>query len=344
MSNDMQAIVYYGPGNIGFEQRRIASVGPTDARVRITYNGLCTTDYEIVAGRIEGTVPGMIIGHEPVGIVEEVGFGVTEVEPGDRIVLDTMLGCGICEQCRSGHTELCRDSDEIGFSIDGCWSDFGVFPAKNLHIVPEKIEDIDATLIEALTCEMGGVDALDIRMGDDVLIIGSGLAMLIFVQLARLRGAGFIAVGMYDYRERIELAQRFGADVVYTKDPRRESSSSAAMRRRNGFDAVLDAVCTPETVGLSVDLTKRGGSILLYGLRSATLDHFPMAEVIFKNLTLYGRTSAPQMWRRAIDLVAQGDIELAPLVGEVITFEDVVPLFRSPRERGGVIKRVIRFV
>jgi L-iditol 2-dehydrogenase len=343
MSRDtMRAIVWHGPGQLAYEKVRVPTPGPHEALIEVRYNGLCTTDYEIIAGNVDGAVPPMIVGHEPLGVVVAVGDQVAELGVGQRVVLDTMLGCGLCPACRMGHTELCCDSQEIGFSAPGTWSDFAAVPAANLHAVPDTIGDVEATLIEALTCQMGGISALNVAMGESVAIIGSGLAALLFVQLARLRGTSYVAVAMRDYPPRIALAREFGADQIVVDDPVEALISSGSMRRGGGFDNVIDAVGSPQTVLDAIRLARRGGRVLLYGLHSVTVDGFRLADCIFHNLTLYGRTSAPWMWGSAIDLVGRGDIQLSPLVSEVVRFEEVAGIFQAPRPHGGPIKRVIR--
>jgi L-iditol 2-dehydrogenase len=338
----MRVIVWRGSGQVTLEQREIPAPRPGEALVEIRTNGLCSTDYPIVKGLVEGSWPGMVLGHEPVGVVRTLGRDVTEPEIGQRVVLDTMLACGHCRCCQQGHPELCAHSEEIGFSVDGCWSDFAVLPAANLHVLPDEIDDLEGTMIEALTCQLGAVDALGVGFGETAAIIGSGLAALTFVQLLRLKGAGHIALSMHDYATRIELARTFGADRVVTSDALDAMSGDPKVRANQGFDIVIDAVGTPQTTRTAVSLARRGGKILLYGLRSAVVDGFPLSQMIFDNLTLYGRTSAPWMWDPAIDLVMRGAVRLRSMIGGVIELEDVPELLNQPRGHGGPIKQVIR--
>jgi threonine dehydrogenase-like Zn-dependent dehydrogenase len=338
----MRAVIWEGPNKLKYSTRIIPKPKKDEALVKILYNGLCTTDYEIVSGNVKDTKEGMVIGHEPVAQVIEKGESVDTVRIGDRVLLDTMIGCGECKACCNGHVELCRNSEEIGFTTEGCWSDYAVFPVKNLHPIPDSIGNEEATIIEALTCEMGGIKSLNINLGEHVFIVGSGLAMLIFVQLARLQGAASITVRMYDYPERVSLAKQFGADTIVSDDPYTSLESCKTVKTFGGFDKVIDAVCTESTLALSIQFARNGASILLYGLRSVTIDNFSISDVIFKNLTLYGRTSAPYFWTEAIELVDRGFIKLKLLVSEVIEFSDIIDIFKKEKEHGGPIKRVIR--
>ena len=338
----MRAVIWRGPGKVVFEERPVPVPGREQALVEVLTNGICSTDYPIVAGLVAGSWPGMILGHEPVGVVVGLGEGVGREWLGRRVALDTMLACGECRSCREGHGELCAHSDEIGFSVDGNWSDYAVLPLLNLRPLHEAIGDAEGTMLEALTCQLGAMQALEVGFGDSVAIVGSGLAAMLFVQLARLRGAGHVAMAMRPYSERLALAVRLGADLVADVAEEGRLRQAACVRRDGGFDVAIDAVGTGEAAGLALSLARRGGKVLLYGLRSPVMDGFPLAEVIFRNLTLYGRTSAPCMWDAAMDLVARGAIELGALGAREVGLEELPALLTGERERGGPLKHVAR--
>lgn len=342
MPATMRSIVWLGPGRVALQERPVPVPGPGEALLEVIANGLCSTDYPIVEGEVAGSFPGMVLGHEPIGVVAELGPGVTGLRIGQRVALDTMLACGQCRFCRGGRTELCAHSDEIGFSVDGNWSDFAVAPAANLHVLPESIGDEEGTMLEALTCQMGAIDALNVQFGETAAIIGSGLAALTFIQLLRLRGAGHVAVMMRDYPERVALAKEFGVDAVVVNNRADDLRIHSQVKADEGFDVTIDAVGTQEAALTALTLARRGGRVLLYGLRRAVINDFPLGMTIFRNLTLYGRTSAPQMWQPAIGLVGRGAIRLSPMIGDVVTLEEAVGLVTRRERHGGPLKRVIR--
>ena len=342
MTQTMRSIVWQGPGRVVLQPREAPTPGPGQVLIEVMYNGLCSTDYPIVEGQVAGSWPGMVLGHEPVGPVVALGEGVTELTVGQRVVLDTMLACGQCRFCQQGHTELCAHSDEIGFTVDGNWTDFAALPAANLHVLPESIGDLESTMLEALTCQMGAIEALNVRFGETVVIVGSGLAALTFIQLLRLKGAGHVAIAMRDYPERAALAREFGADQIVCDGDMDALRSNPQVHADEGFDVAIDAVGTQPVALATLSLARRGGRVLLYGLRSAVIGEFPLGETIFRNLTLFGRTSAPWMWKPAMDLVARGAVRLRPMIGEVVELEDVPGLLTGSREHGGPLKRVIR--
>ncbi len=341
----MRAIIWEGVGRVSVQRRPVPQPGPHQALVEIITNGLCSSDYPIVEGQVEGSFPGMILGHEPVGRVIALGWpggsGMTFPALGQRVALDTMIACGKCRFCKEGHPELCMASTEIGFSADGCFSDYAVFPAENLHVLPDSISDLEGTMIEALTCQLGAVDALDIKFGESVAIIGSGLAALTFVQLARLKGAGKIGVSMKNLPERAKLAEKLGADLVVTTGPQGLRDLPKA-RADDGYDVTIDAIGVQDAALAALELARRGGKVLLYGLANAIIDHFPVGVVIFRNLTLYGRTSAPRMWEPAIDLLNRRALQLEQFVGAVVTLEEIPDLLVNRTRHPRMLKRVVR--
>jgi threonine dehydrogenase-like Zn-dependent dehydrogenase len=197
-------------------------------------------------------------------------------------------------------------------------------------------------MLEALTCQMGAIEALDVRFGETAAIVGSGLAALTFIQLLRLKGAGHIAIAMRNYPERAALAAEFGADEIVADGDEEALRNNPQVQADQGFDVTIDAVGTQQATLAALGLARRGGRVLLYGLRQAVIDTFPLGETIFRNLTLLGRTSAPWMWQPAMDLVARGAIRLSPMIGEVVEMEDVPALLTQKTRHGGPLKRIIR--
>ena len=340
-SETMREVIWEDVGRVRVQRRPVPQLGAHQAMVKIITNGMCSSDNPIVEGLVDGSFHGMIIGHEPVGRVIALGEGVTFPALGQRVALDTMNSCGKCRFCKEGHPELCMASTEIGFSADGCFSDYAVFPAANLHVLPDNISDLEGTMIEALTCQLGAIDALDIKFGESVAIIGSGLAALTFLQLARLKGAGKIGVSMKNIPDRVKLAEKLGADLVVTGSPQ-ELSALPQAHADDGYDVTIDAIGVQEAALASLELARRGGKVLLYGLANAIIEHFPVGMVIFRNLTLYGRTSAPRMWEPAIDLLNRRALQLEQFIGEVITLEEIPDLLMNRSRHPRMLKRVVR--
>lgn len=293
-------------------ERPLPRPAPGEVLLRPTANGICATDLELVRGRLAGSRPPLVPGHEIVARV--VGGGDETLAEGTRVVVDTMVGCGRCAACRRGETQLCRAGTELGLSRDGGWRELLTVPAANCHRLPDGLADRTAVLVEPLSCQLGAVrGSPPLARGDRVLVVGSGVAALLFVQLASVEGAAGVTL-VVDDEERAQLARRLGTTEVLLAPERPPADGEFAL--------AIDAVGSAETLALAIDAVRPGGHVTLYGL-GAGRPEIPLHACIFKNLTLSGHTSAPWLWEEAIELAATGAIRLDPLVTDAIEFDEV---------------------
>jgi threonine dehydrogenase-like Zn-dependent dehydrogenase len=301
-------------GGLGVDRCERPAPRPASHEVllRPTANGVCATDLELVRGRLPDSRPPLVPGHEIVARVV-AGAAGTLVE-GTRVVVDTMVGCGRCAACRRGETQLCRAGTELGLTRDGGWRELLTVPAANCHRLPDGLADRTAVLVEPLSCQLGALRGSPPQArGDRVLVIGSGVAALLFAQLAPVEGAAGVTL-VVDDEDRAELARRLGASEVLVAPGRPPTDSE--------FAIAIDAVGSAETLALAVDAVRPGGHVTLYGL-GAGRPEIPLHACIFKNLTLSGHTSAPWLWEEAIELAATGAIQLDPLITDAVEFDDV---------------------
>ena len=305
----MKAWEWRGAPEVVLAERPDEPAAAGEVRLALLANGFCATDLELVCGRLPDSRPPLVPGHEIVGRVLESAD--PRIEPGARVVVDTMIGCGVCPACRAGHTQVCPDATEIGLTRDGGWRERMTAPAANCHVLPDGVATHLAALIEPLSCQLGLVRGARIGADDRVLIVGSGVAALLYAQLCAAYGAGAVAVAVND-AARGAVARSLGADEVIM------GSRPAAA----GYTKVIDAVGTAESLATAVHAAAPGAHVSLYGL-GASRPAFPLHETIFKNLRLSAHTSAPWLWEDAIALVASGGVALDPLVTDRIAFDDV---------------------
>ncbi|NBD22285.1 zinc-dependent alcohol dehydrogenase [Paenibacillus glycinis] len=293
-----------------------ADVGPGQVEVGIRAIGICGTDLHIMSGHAEFGEPPLPLGHELAGVVERVGAGVTAWRTGDRVCIDPLTGCGECGECLSGNKHRCPDAGEFGLRYPGGWQRFMVVPSANLYRLPGAIGFAEATQAETLHCCLGGIDKLDVRIGDRATVIGDGPTGLYFVQLLRAAGAGKVRlIGMRDYR--LQLALELGADET-TNVLAADSLPPAAASQ----DIVIDAAGTETSLAQSIELLKIGGRLLLFGLagKPITVD---MQTVVLKELSLLGSTNAPRVWSRVIGMMASGQARVKPLLTHAYPFGEL---------------------
>lgn len=299
----MRAWEWQGTAEVVLVERPDEPLSADEVRLQPLANGFCATDLELVCGRLPDSRPPLVPGHEIVARVLEGDA------PGARVVVDTMIGCGCCAECRAGRTQVCPDATEIGLTRDGGWRERLTAPAANCHVLPDAVPTELAPLIEPLSCQLGLVRALGLGPEDRVLVVGSGVAALLYVQLCVAHGAGAVSVVVND-EARGAVAASLGAAEVISGAPAR------------AYTKAIDAVGTTASLATAVGAVAPGGHVSLYGL-GASHPEFPLHEAIFKNLTLSSHTSAPWLWEDAISLVAGGTVSLGPLVTDRIGFGEV---------------------
>jgi propanol-preferring alcohol dehydrogenase len=321
-------------GELTYREVPTPRPGPGQAQVRVEACGVGLTVLNYMRGILgTATVP-RIPGHEAVGIVTEVGAGVTEVRPGQRVMVYFYLACGTCDLCRLAHEPLCRNLEgNVAVVRDGGYAEYLVLPAFNLLPVPDGIAPVAATAIpDAIATPLHVSRRAGIAPGEVVMVIGAGGGVGIhMVQMARLCGAEVIAVDTGE--EKLALAREHGAAVALDgRAPGLAEAVRAAAPR--GVGVAVDLVGTGETLAAALQaLGRRGRLVLLTTFPGVELAVSPRA-MVQQELTVMGSRYASR-WEvsEAARLVAAGHIR--PVVSSVVPLERVGEL--HTRLRAGTL-------
>ena len=234
----MLAAVYHGPNDLRVEDVPVPIIGRGELLVKVLSASICGTDLRILHGNHrmypDGTV--RIPGHEVVGTIAEVSAEVTNYSVGQRVFCAPNTGCGHCPQCVSGNNNLCANYDAIGVTSDGGFAEYVRIPANSVqqgNVIPisESVDSAVAALMEPFACVLRGQNALHMKPGEVVLIMGAGPIGVMHTKLAKARGAGRVIVSE-PMPDRAAQAIRMGADRVV--NPATENLKSAARRREPG--------------------------------------------------------------------------------------------------------------
>lgn len=273
----MQALVYNGPGRKNVEDRPkpvIQAAG--DAIVRITKTTICGTDLHILKGDVATCQPGTVLGHEGVGIVDEVGAGVTSFKPGDRVLISCITACGRCEPCRKGMYSHCTTGGWIlGNAIDGTQAEFVRIPHADTSLYPipagadeEALVMLSDILPTGFEC---GVLNGKVQPGSTVAIVGSGP-----IGLAALLTAQFYApsqIIMIDLDDnRLAVGMRFGATATVNSAAGDAAQQVMALTDGLGVDTAIEAVGIPATFELCQEIVAAGGTIANVGVHGVKAD------------------------------------------------------------------------
>lgn len=312
--------------------------------LKVRAAGVCSTDVSIIRGRFGAWNPPGVLGHEICADVVELGAGAKGVAVGDRVVVETAVGCGTCVKCRTGNKHLCANNGEIGFPpFDGGYAEYVAVPDNCCHKAPESMTDEQGAILEASICPFGAIYRNPPPMGATVLVQGVGAAGLSFIQAAKCYGAKkVIAAGRN--LSRLADARHFGADIVVNV---KEQDLDAVVRAETGgvgVDLSIDAAGAPTTFANAIRLCASGGVVNLYGIPAAgTKMELPTDEVIFRQLTIRGDNCNELAWMPLMDLIARGKFNNADMVTHRFGFEDLPKAIDLvDKHPDGLIKAVIK--
>ena len=326
----MYVPVFQGEGRLEYQERAVPTVErPDDVIVRVDACGICGTDLNILAvPPAHRATPGIVIGHEGVGVVTEIGPGVTTLTPGNRVVIAPRLTCGMCDYCRRGLDNQCTNYQTIGTTVDGAFAPYLRAPARALFKIDASVPRDDAALFEPLSCVVGSVARAPFAAGDNVAIIGGGPMGLLFALVYRAMGAGkVIVVDLAEYR--LEFAREIGVDAALHAG---EVDVPAAVRELTGLgaDVVVDAV--GNQVDAAVKLARRGGHVILFGLRPESNPAVSQYSITRYDLTLHGTFVGLLPFAQTIKLLESRRVQPSILVTHRLPLRDLahgVDLMRS---------------
>lgn len=312
----MRVAMYYNNQDVRLEEMPVPAIGPGELLVRVEASGLCGSDV-MEWYRVERAP--LVLGHEVAGAVAQVGEGVERYKEGDRTVVTHHVPCNACRYCLSGHHTVCDTLRQTSFDPGGLAEylrvpainvDRGVFP------VPPEVSFDEASFAEPLACVFRGQRRANLQPGQTVLVLGSGLAGMLHINLARALGAGrIVATDMADYR--LEAARRFGADVTFSG---KEDVPARLRQANDGRLADLVIVCTgaPPALQQALQSVDRGGTVLFFAPTEPGVS-IPVSvnDVFFRNDVTLTTTYAgsPADLATALELIGSGRVR----VGDMIT-------------------------
>jgi alcohol dehydrogenase len=286
----MKALVYYGDHDIKFEEKPKPTIlKSTDAIVKIVKTTICGTDLGIYKGKNPEITPGRILGHEGIGIVEEVGDSVTNFKPGDKVLISCVTSCGSCDYCKKQLYAHCKDGGWIlGYMIDGVQAEYTRIPHadNSLYKYPDTIDDEVAVMLSDIlpTGHEIGVQYGNVKPGDAIAIVGAGpVGMSVLLTSQFYSPATIIMIDMDE--NRLELAKKLGA--THTINSATENAEEAVKKivGEEGVDVSIEAVGIPPTWGICQRIVKPGGHIANVGVHGVKVD-FEIQKLWIKNLTI----------------------------------------------------------
>jgi len=333
----MPAAVLVDEGTMAITERPRPRVRrPGDVLIDVEACGICGTDLHILS-RPPGHPcrVGVVLGHEFVGIVAEVGSDVKSLRPGDRVVVEPNVACGACRWCHRGLVSHCEHFTSHGIFIDGGLAPQVAVTARACHRIAHSVPAHIAALAEPLACVVHGSRLTGTQPGETVVVVGAGPIGLLFCALLDLAGAAVVAVEPSPLRR--SLALTMGA--VAALDPAAEDVTARIMDLTAGFgaDATIDAVGTQ--MATCLDLVRRGGRVILFGIDTQASAEVSQARITRDELQVFGAYVGRNVFPAAVRLLEQGRLDLEPIVTHRVRLDQLPDALE--RLRAGKAAKVI---
>ena len=342
----MKAAVFYGAGDLRVEERPMPKAGPGQMVVKIDYCGVCGTDME--AYKYEIVKPVIVLGHENVGTVYEVGEGVTKFKVGDKVLCGPPSYCAEgCSSCKSGKPNICAygfpRTNGIG-GPDGGFAEYmlvGDVDHTMIIPVPDGVDLKDAVLFDVICVSLHALRRSNFKFGDTVAVSGTGSIGLAAIQIAKVAGARrVVAVGTSAEKE--SVCKAYGADVYINAKACENLAASVreAVGNPDGADVTLECAGNQASLLNCVfQIAKNGSQVILVGIVGEPLNQLSLAPVIPREIDLLSSfVYTPEEIEMYLDMLASGKINFPGMVTDIIALDDVVDKGVARQDRRGQLK------
>jgi L-iditol 2-dehydrogenase len=343
----MKAAILHGREKIQIEDIAPPALKPGEVRIQIEAALTCGTDLKVFKRgyHTKMLTPPAVFGHEFSGVISEVRNPKSEIQSwdwkiSDRVVVANSAPCGNCFFCKNNQENLCEDL----LFLNGAYAESIVVPArlvqKNLLRLKPETDFSDAALTEPLACVVQGVEDLQLRAGQNVLVLGAGPIGLMFVALAKNLGCDVSVVGRGE--KRLRAAKKLGAGNIF--EVGKDGDVIAAIKSKMDFDAVIEAVGKPETWEAAVRLVRKGGAVNFFGgCPTGAKVSFETELIHYSNLTLLASFHhTPKTVRRALEFIEAGVIRASDFVDGECVLSQLPELFKSMAAGNSAIKTLVR--
>lgn len=336
----MKAVVIEKPGVVVMKEVPIPVPPPGFARVKVAAAAVCATDLEVLTGRIPANYP-LTPGHEWSGVVDAVGSSEDEHWIGKRVIGSNDVVCLKCDACRSGNWRYCTEFEEIGFKRDGAYAEYIIVPAYGLCELEDHVSFEEAALCEPLGVALGTLEKANAKFAETCLIVGAGSIGLCMLAVAKAMGMRRIVVCATS-KKRLGIAEQMGACATIATS---ECDLEAEMKKIHpgGTDVVIDATGIESCIQQCLRLARKGGRVLLAGYGRGKIMNIRMDDVHINNLQVIGAGNNWNMHKLAATLMADGVIDLKPLVTNVMPLDNYQEALEMAENRPlGFVKAVFK--
>ena len=344
-SETMRAAVLVGPGKIEMKDIPVPVVGPGMIGIRVSACGVCGSDIHMwLAGKGWGKdMKDFVMGHEFCGVVTDPGD--SDFKTGERVAFWANLFCGECDMCRAGLDHLCRDvngTNYIGFVCNGAYAERFAGKAKNAWRLPDSVSDAAAACIDPLMVAYHAVRRADIKLGDSVLVVGTGIIGNMIGELAKKSGASYVAMSKRNDRK-LGPARKAGFFDEYFDSNEPDARERMRAASGGGFDAAFEVVGAENTLDACIHAVKPGGTVMMIGNSMTETIPVNINRAVLQEVRLIGSVSCTrEEFAGTIDLIARGVIDPERYVTDRLPLDDLQTAFeRLTSKTDPILKAVV---
>ena len=313
------------PKKLEIQDSPIPRFGKDEVLIRVKACGICGSDVHGYDGSSGRRIPPLIMGHEAAGLIEECGSEVSGFSKGDRVTFDSTVYCGKCSYCKKGQVNLCDNRMVLGVSCDdyrrhGAFAEFVTVPSHIIYKLPDTFPFEHAAMIEAVSVAVHAVGRISFDNGDKSLVVGAGMIGLLLIQAIHSAGCReIIAVDMDN--DRLNLAKKLGATQVINSQEVDALRFILNETGGQGVDKSFEVVGATPTVQLSIHAVRKGGSVVMVGNLAPEVE-LPLQSVVTREISLFGTCASAGEYPKCIELMADGLIQVDPLISAKVALEE----------------------
>lgn len=328
MKETMKEVVITGPKQYEIREVPVPKPGNGEVLIQMKAAGVCGSDVHQFLGENPNAVFPRVPGHENAGVIVAVGKDVKNIKVGDHVVVDLVVACGECPQCKKGRRNVCRTVKARGSAIDGGWREYFAVPEHEVYLLPQDMPFKDAALIEPFAIGGHCTTRAGIQGGESVLVLGSGTIGAVILQTLKLKGCRVICADINDAS--LARAKEYGADAIVNTKTENLKDAVQKFTDGAGVDVIFDSACYPGslTAVLEMGIPANGATIVPMGFCTAQ-EGITQAMINTRELSIIGTRMSCNQFQPTIERFAKHEYQLDGMVSHYIPFSQVGQVFEN---------------
>lgn len=345
MGNLMRAAVFHEGSGIKLEQRPVPEPEKNEVLIKVLATGICGSDLHVIKGiSPEPIVPLPVLGHETMGEVVEVGKQVKSISVGDRVGVEPLLPCGLCDYCQTGLYHLCSKLQLIGMEKPGGFAEFTKAPEAKVFKLPASISDEAASVLDCVAVAVHVLKRAGLVPGEKIAVLGAGTIGIMIAQLALAWGASAAYItDLSDFR--LKIAEEVGVNGVYNAGE--SGFEKRLIKDSGGIDRVVEAVGgKAPTINQALKIVRPGGTVTFMGIFTEPVP-VDLWEALHKEVSIVPAWSYAYWGNRrefeiAVDVLARGLIKVDPLITHQYNLNEVTEAFEVACQTDSALKVIVK--